>query len=128
MIRDCVYDSKTSCFAVVEGLSITVKCHTFHTKTSCFGVKSMVLYGERKAFYDTKTTCFAVVEAVSYHSNLTYLSLKGRLFIARDPIVIAISSVAIGITSSVLVIACVVIYREFERFQYLRYFVSRGIS
>ena len=91
-------------------------------------MKSMALYSERKAFYATKTTCFAVVEAVSYHSNLTYLSLKGRLLIARDPIVIAISSVAIGITSSVLVIASVVIYREFERFQYLRYFVSRGIS
>ena len=31
------YNSKTSCFAVVEGLSFTIKCHTFHTKTSCFG-------------------------------------------------------------------------------------------
>ena len=38
MIRDCFYDSKTSCFGIVEGLSFTVKCHTFHTKTSCFGV------------------------------------------------------------------------------------------
>ena len=52
-------------------------------------MKSMALYGERKAFYATKTTCFAVVEAVSYHSNLTYLSLKGRLLIASEPIVIA---------------------------------------
>ena len=91
-------------------------------------MKSMALYGERKAFYDPKTTCFAVVEAVAYLLSLTCLSLKGRLLIARDPIVIAISSVAIGITSSVLVIASVVIYKEFERFQYLRYFVSRGIS
>ena len=38
MIRDCFYDSKTSCFGSVEGLSFTVKCHTFHTKTTCFGV------------------------------------------------------------------------------------------
>ena len=35
--RDSFYNSKTSCFGIVEGLSFTVKCHTFHTKTSCFG-------------------------------------------------------------------------------------------
>ena len=43
MIRDSFYDSKTSCFCVVEGLSITVKCHTFHTKTTCFTV---VIYSD----------------------------------------------------------------------------------
>ena len=32
------FDSKTSCFGIVEGLSFIIKCHTFHTKTSCFGV------------------------------------------------------------------------------------------
>ena len=31
------YNSKTSCFGSVEGLSFTLNCHTFHTKTSCFG-------------------------------------------------------------------------------------------
>ena len=79
----------------------------------------MALYGDRKAFYDTKTTYFEVVEVAAYRSCLTRLSLKGRLLIARDPIVIAISSVAIGITSSVLVIASVVIYKEFELDQIL---------
>ena len=34
---DGFYDSKTSCFGIVEGLSFTVKCHTFRTKTTCFG-------------------------------------------------------------------------------------------
>ena len=37
-ISGCFYDSKTSCFGIVEGLSFTVKYHTFHTKTTCFGV------------------------------------------------------------------------------------------
>ena len=52
---------KTSCFGILEGLSFTVKCHSFHTKTTCFGV----------------------VEAVAYRSFPTCLSLKGRLLMAR---------------------------------------------
>ena len=38
MIRDSFYNSKTSCFGIVEGPSVTVKYHTFHTKTTCFTV------------------------------------------------------------------------------------------
>lgn len=36
--REAFYDSKTSCFGVVESLSITVKYHSFRTKTTCFTV------------------------------------------------------------------------------------------
>ena len=43
MIRDSFYDNKTSCFGIVEGFSVTVKCHTFHTKTTCFTV---VIYSD----------------------------------------------------------------------------------
>ena len=43
MIRDSFYDSKTSCFGVVEGLSFTVKYHSFITKTTCFTV---VIYSD----------------------------------------------------------------------------------
>ena len=43
MIRDSFYNSKTSCFGVIEGLSFTVKCHSFITKTTCFTV---VIYSD----------------------------------------------------------------------------------
>ena len=36
--RTVSFDSKTSCFGIVEGLSFTVKYHSFTTKTTCFGV------------------------------------------------------------------------------------------
>ena len=31
-------DTKTTCFGIVEGLSFTVKYHSYITKTSCFGI------------------------------------------------------------------------------------------
>ena len=43
MIRDSFYDSKTSCFGIVEGPSFTVKYHSFITKTTCFTV---VIYSD----------------------------------------------------------------------------------
>ena len=43
MIRDSFYYSKTTCFAVVEGLSFTVKYHSFITKTTCF---TIVIYSD----------------------------------------------------------------------------------
>ena len=31
-------DTKTTCFGIVEGLSFTVKYHSYTTKTTCFGI------------------------------------------------------------------------------------------
>ena len=64
MIRDSFYDSKTSCFGIVEGLSFTVKCHTFHTKTTCF---------------DSVVASDTFVRTITLINNLTLNALEAKV-------------------------------------------------
>ena len=91
MIRDCFYDSKTSCFGSVEGLSITVKCHTFHTKTTCFGVVMLSDTFFRTITLTNKLTLNMLEAKVTLssktaHKNFCMIAIRERPFCSRRTI------------------------------------------